>query len=404
MWRNRYNEIWPTSGWGSIEYGPDGRRGQVVGGRWKPLHYELKRSTFADHLSTCNDAGACFVRNDAPFAFEGDVSVRLINMLTAKSTQLMSQSLSLVAGAGTTSWYCAAPTNAVGEVVGISATPANYTRHCVQIPLDRSNFTKTCNGMVPCEAMCDADKACVGFTFIGGPTCTNCAGFIYEQNDKRSMQQYGGADWYQKPGTPTIPGTKPNKCPPPPTPPPPPPPPCATIKSELNCTYPRCRWSDGSCANPPPPPPAKTPPAALSCHKWAKIPAWDIVGCDLNGTNCVAVITVTNQTSHTQSTNILPFVPPKDMQLSAATVTATVGDKSFVGSDGANRVNITLSTTATALYVVLTTTQPGRFSDNAILLETNAARTLQFIAWKPSLDVGALRSSLRVEHLHENLS
>jgi len=92
------------------------------------------------------------------------------------------------------------------------------------------------------------------------------------------------------------------------------------------------------------------------------------------------------------------------MQLSAATVTATVGDKSFVGSDGASRVNITLSTTATALYVVLTTTQPGRFSDNAILLETNAARTLQFIAWKPSLDVGALRSSLRVEHLHENLS
>ena len=66
---------------------------------WKPLHYEFKRSTFADQLSTCNDAGACFVRNDSPFAFEGVVSVRLINMLTAQSTQLTSQSLSLVAGA-----------------------------------------------------------------------------------------------------------------------------------------------------------------------------------------------------------------------------------------------------------------------------------------------------------------
>eukprot|EP01047_Picozoa_sp_COSAG01_P040744 COSAG01_NODE_3448_length_6086_cov_4.407049_7_plen_61_part_00 len=46
---SRYNELWPTSGWGSIEYGSP-VAGQVLGGRWKPLHYEMRRSTFADHM------------------------------------------------------------------------------------------------------------------------------------------------------------------------------------------------------------------------------------------------------------------------------------------------------------------------------------------------------------------
>ena len=36
------NEIWPTGGWGSLEYsapnGLDAHQGQVIGGRWKPLH------------------------------------------------------------------------------------------------------------------------------------------------------------------------------------------------------------------------------------------------------------------------------------------------------------------------------------------------------------------------------
>ena len=59
-----YNEIWPTGGWGSIEYGSP-VPGQVEGGRWKPLHYALRSSTFADQMSTCNDAGACIVKNDS---------------------------------------------------------------------------------------------------------------------------------------------------------------------------------------------------------------------------------------------------------------------------------------------------------------------------------------------------
>lgn len=32
-------EVWPTGGWGSLEYGPLKQPGQVVGGRWKIQHY-----------------------------------------------------------------------------------------------------------------------------------------------------------------------------------------------------------------------------------------------------------------------------------------------------------------------------------------------------------------------------
>ena len=42
----QYNEIWPTGGWGSIEYGTP-VQGQVVGGRWKPLQHFLRRSVYA---------------------------------------------------------------------------------------------------------------------------------------------------------------------------------------------------------------------------------------------------------------------------------------------------------------------------------------------------------------------
>ena len=49
------NEIWPTVGWGSLEYGPPPGHtpGQVRGGRWKPLHYFYRRSLMTDVMATC---------------------------------------------------------------------------------------------------------------------------------------------------------------------------------------------------------------------------------------------------------------------------------------------------------------------------------------------------------------
>lgn len=59
------NENWPTGGWGSVEYGP--RRNmtnQVVGGRWKPLMYLLRRHLFRDVIVSCGQDDVCFARND----------------------------------------------------------------------------------------------------------------------------------------------------------------------------------------------------------------------------------------------------------------------------------------------------------------------------------------------------
>ena len=81
----QYNEIWPTGGWGSIEYGSP-RPGQVLGGRWKPLQYFYRRSIFADVMATCGDGGACYVRNDrAGRPFEGSCMVASLDFATGAS-------------------------------------------------------------------------------------------------------------------------------------------------------------------------------------------------------------------------------------------------------------------------------------------------------------------------------
>jgi hypothetical protein len=107
---------------------------------------------------------------------------------------------------------------------------------------------------------------------------------------------------------------------------------------------------------------------------------------------------VTNVTKDTQSVNVLPFVQPKVMQLPVASVVAIVGDEA-----GAGGAEITVSSTATAMFVVLTTTEHGRFSDNAMLIEAGAPRQIVFVSWG-ALNITALKRSLRVEHLAENLA
>ena len=100
--------------------------------------------------------------------------------------------------------------------------------------------------------------------------------------------------------------------------------------------------------------------------------------------------------------SMLPFAPPRELRLPAASVTATVGAVTAAGT-----VPITLRTNATALFVVLTSQAAGRFSDNSLLLEAGAA-TVDFISWEAggvdSTQLALLRSTLRVEHLAENLA
>ena len=54
MWQ--LNEIWPTGGWGSLEYGTAAAKGQVIGGRWKILHNLMRQSSFADVFVGCGIA------------------------------------------------------------------------------------------------------------------------------------------------------------------------------------------------------------------------------------------------------------------------------------------------------------------------------------------------------------
>jgi hypothetical protein len=72
------NEIWPTGGWGSLEYSSSAP-GQMIGGRWKPLHHLYEQELWQDVVFVCgrdekgpvnatlDDMQAlCYLRVDSP--------------------------------------------------------------------------------------------------------------------------------------------------------------------------------------------------------------------------------------------------------------------------------------------------------------------------------------------------
>lgn len=114
------NEIWPTGGWGSLEYGTVGKgftKGQVKGGRWKPLQYWFKSSLFADVIATCGTSAGprrgppgpptCYVRNDrADQTFEGQVALTTFELNgNGSAIDLLTVNVSLPAGLGAMHWF-----------------------------------------------------------------------------------------------------------------------------------------------------------------------------------------------------------------------------------------------------------------------------------------------------------
>ena len=115
------NEIWPTVGWGSLEYGPPlgHTPGQVMGGRWKPLHYFYKASLMTDVMATCGAAGdshghlkppnqnQCYLSNHrASRGFNGTVTLTTYDHFgngTAKV--LLHQQMALPEGPGAIEWF-----------------------------------------------------------------------------------------------------------------------------------------------------------------------------------------------------------------------------------------------------------------------------------------------------------
>ena len=103
------NEIWPTGGYGSLEYG-QAAEGSVVGGRWKPLHYLFRRTLFTDQFAACSVAHGswtkllCGVVNDSPWKFTGVFTLTAVDLRSGQSTTLHSESLAMRAGAGVSEW------------------------------------------------------------------------------------------------------------------------------------------------------------------------------------------------------------------------------------------------------------------------------------------------------------
>jgi beta-mannosidase len=108
------NEIWPTTGWGSVEYGvalPGLTPGQVAGGRWKPLMYWLRSTLFADVIVAGGDDGRVYVRNDGTAAaggVAGSLTMRALSLATGAQVgpPLGTAAVSLPRGAAAITWTC----------------------------------------------------------------------------------------------------------------------------------------------------------------------------------------------------------------------------------------------------------------------------------------------------------
>ena len=99
------NEIWPTGGWGSLEYsapnGLDAHQGQVIGGRWKPLHYLFRAGLFADVIATCSgESGLCYIRLDGPQHLQCTLVISAFSIETGERSLFLKKSIELNPGPG----------------------------------------------------------------------------------------------------------------------------------------------------------------------------------------------------------------------------------------------------------------------------------------------------------------
>lgn len=116
------------------------------------------------------------------------------------------------------------------------------------------------------------------------------------------------------------------------------------------------------------------------------------LGAQVDGTKAILHATVLDSHDRLVTENHIPLKEPKNMALPKATVSFAVADTA--AADGS--VNIKVTSNAFALYVTLTTTAQGRFSDNAFVLPAGSVD----IAFMPfqGFDIAELKRTLRVEH------
>lgn len=83
--------------------------GQVIGGRWKPLHYMLESCLFKDVFVACGREGQCYVRNDGRDPINASVSLRVVDVGSGHVKPIGAQSVqvNLAAGPSALYWMCA---------------------------------------------------------------------------------------------------------------------------------------------------------------------------------------------------------------------------------------------------------------------------------------------------------
>eukprot|EP01059_Diplonema_ambulator_P005508 TRINITY_DN1525_c1_g1_i1.p1 TRINITY_DN1525_c1_g1~~TRINITY_DN1525_c1_g1_i1.p1 ORF type:complete len:931 (+),score=264.77 TRINITY_DN1525_c1_g1_i1:382-2793(+) len=122
------NEIWPTGGWGSLEYGTV-RDGQVLGGRWKPLHYFYNQVLYKDVIVVCGQGDLCYVKNSGVTSLTGTVKIDVITLQASgfpTPTTIYSAPISL--GPYSDATYFSIPkTNPATQLILASVTDAANT-------------------------------------------------------------------------------------------------------------------------------------------------------------------------------------------------------------------------------------------------------------------------------------
>ena len=137
-------EIWPTGGWGSLEYAHAhaATRGQVAGGRWKPLHHLLEALLYKDLLVACGAGGVCYARNDDPRApFTGTATLTAVSVASGEAFALGAPGgvpLALRAGPAAAHFFCATggqlgPCEAWDSVLSRASGGACNSSSCVLV-------------------------------------------------------------------------------------------------------------------------------------------------------------------------------------------------------------------------------------------------------------------------------
>lgn len=120
------------------------------------------------------------------------------------------------------------------------------------------------------------------------------------------------------------------------------------------------------------------------------------VGCS-SATCAIEAAVADNGSGGVLAENFLLAEIPGNLQLPAATVDVSIGAPEPDGS-----VPITLTSSATALYVTLTSQAQGRFSSNAFPMPGSTSVVVSYLPFYET-DVETLAATLRVEHLAQYL-